>query len=106
MAGAIGEWARHGLLNVEGCCGSTPDHVAAIAAAVAGLPPRELPSPEGTTRLAGLAPLVIPRPGNAFVNVGERTNVTGSRKFARLVASGEEDAAIDIAREQVSNGAQ
>jgi 5-methyltetrahydrofolate--homocysteine methyltransferase len=107
MAGAIGEWARHGLLNVAGsCCGSTPDHVAAIAAAVAGLPPRELPSPEGTTRLSGLAPLVMPRPGNAFVNVGERTNVTGSRKFARLVASGDEDAAVDIAREQVANGAQ
>ncbi len=107
MAEALGEWARHGLLNVAGsCCGSTPAHVAAIAAAVAGLPPRQIPEPTGTTRLSGLEPLIIPPPGNAFVNVGERTNVTGSRKFARLVASGAEDEAVDIAREQVSNGAQ
>jgi 5-methyltetrahydrofolate--homocysteine methyltransferase len=107
MAAALGEWARHGLLNVAGsCCGSTPEHVAAIAEAVAGLPPRPIPEPTGTTRLSGLAPVVIPPPGNAFVNVGERTNVTGSRKFARLVASGAEDEAVDIAREQVANGAQ
>ncbi|HTG42015.1 MAG TPA: methionine synthase, partial [Methylomirabilota bacterium] len=107
MAEALGEWARHGLLNVAGsCCGSTPAHVAAIAAAVAGLPPRQIPEPTGTTRLSGLESLIIPPPGNAFVNVGERTNVTGSRKFARLVASGAEDEAVDIAREQVSNGAQ
>ena len=107
MAEALGEWARHGLLNVAGsCCGSTPEHVAAIAAAVAGLPPRQIPEPTGTTRLSGLEPLVIPPPGNAFVNVGERTNVTGSRKFARLVAAGAEDEAVDIAREQVTNGAQ
>ena len=107
MATALGEWARHGLLNVAGsCCGSTPEHVAAIAAAVAGVPPRQTPEPTGTTRLSGLAPLVIPPPGNAFVNVGERTNVTGSRKFARLVAAGSEDEAVDIAREQVANGAQ
>ena len=107
MAAAIAEWARHGLLNVAGsCCGSTPDHVAAIAEAVADLSPRPIPEPTGTTRLSGLAPLVIPPPGNAFVNVGERTNVTGSRKFARLVAEGREDEAVDIAREQVANGAQ
>ena len=107
MAAALGEWARHGLLNVAGsCCGSTPEHVAAIAEAVAGLPPRAIPEATGTTRLSGLAPLVIPPPGNAFVNVGERTNVTGSRKFARLIAAGSEDEAVDIAREQVANGAQ
>ena len=107
MAEALGEWARHGLLNVAGsCCGSTPEHVAAIAAAVAGLPPRRIPEPRGVTRLSGLEPLVIPPPGNAFVNVGERTNVTGSRKFARLIAEDREDEAVDIAREQVSNGAQ
>ncbi len=107
MAEAIREWAEHGLLNVAGsCCGSTPAHVAAIAAAVAGLPPRQIPDPTGVTRLAGLEPLIIPPPGNAFVNVGERTNVTGSRKFARLVAAGREDEAVDIAREQVANGAQ
>ncbi len=107
MAEAIREWAAHGLLNVAGsCCGSTPAHVAAIADAVAGLPPRQVPDSTGVTRLSGLEALVIPPPGNAFVNVGERTNVTGSRKFARLITSGAEDEAVDIAREQVSNGAQ
>ncbi len=107
MADALGEWARHGLLNVAGsCCGSTPAHVAAIAQAVAGVPPRPIPPPAGTTRLSGLAPLVIPPPGKAFVNVGERTNVTGSRKFARLIAAGAEDEAVEVAREQVTNGAQ
>ena len=64
MANALREWAEHGLLNVAGsCCGSTPAHVAAIAAAVAGLPPRAIPEPTGLTRLSGLEPLVIPRPG-------------------------------------------
>jgi 5-methyltetrahydrofolate--homocysteine methyltransferase len=107
MAEALGEWARHGLLNVAGgCCGTTPTHVAAIAEAVAGLPPRELARPPAVTRLAGLEPVVIPPPGNTFVNIGERANVTGSRKFARLVAEGREDEAVDIAREQVANGAQ
>ena len=107
MAAALGEWAEHGLLNVAGgCCGTTPDHIAAIAAAVAGFPPRAIPQPAAATRLAGLEPVVIPPPGNAFVNVGERTNVTGSRKFARLVAEEREDEAVAIAREQVVNGAQ
>ena len=107
MAAALGEWAEHGLLNVAGsCCGSTPAHVAAIAAAVAGHKPRVIPEPPAVTRLAGLEPLVIPPPGNLFVNVGERTNVTGSRKFARLIAEEREDEAVDIAREQVANGAQ
>src|SRR6187549_3003477 len=107
MAAALGEWAEHGLLNVAGsCCGSTPAHVAAIAAAVAGHKPREIPERARVTRLAGLEPVVIPPPGNAFVNVGERTNVTGSRKFARLIAEDREDEAVDIAREQVANGAQ
>ncbi|MGK2852055.1 MAG: methionine synthase [Candidatus Limnocylindrales bacterium] len=107
MAEAIREWAEHGLLNVAGgCCGSTPAHVAAIAEAVAGLPPRPIPERAGGTRLSGLEPVVIPPPGNIFVNVGERTNVTGSRKFARLIADGAEDDAVDIAREQVANGAQ
>ncbi|HET9755033.1 MAG TPA: methionine synthase [Candidatus Limnocylindrales bacterium] len=107
MAEALGEWGRHGLLNIAGgCCGTTPEHIAAIAAAVAGLPPRPLVKPPPVTRLAGLEPVVIPPPGNTFVNIGERTNVTGSRKFARLVAEGREDEAVDIAREQVANGAQ
>jgi 5-methyltetrahydrofolate--homocysteine methyltransferase len=107
MAEALGEWARHGLLNIAGgCCGTTPTHIEAISAAVAGLPPRRLAEPPEVTRLAGLEPVVIPPPGNTFVNVGERTNVTGSRKFARLIAEGSEDEAVDIAREQVANGAQ
>ena len=107
MAAALGEWAEHGLLNVAGsCCGSTPAHVAAIAAAVSGHKPRAIPEPKAVTRLSGLEPVVIPPPGNAFVNVGERTNVTGSRKFARLIAEEREDEAVDIAREQVANGAQ
>ncbi len=107
MAAALGEWAASGLLNVAGsCCGSTPAHVAAIAAAVAGKPPRVIPERPRVTRLAGLEGLVMPPPGNAFVNVGERTNVTGSRKFARLIADGKEDEAVDVAREQVTNGAQ
>ena len=107
MAAALGEWAEHGLLNVAGsCCGSTPAHVAAIAAAVGGHRPRAIPDLPSVTRLAGLEPLIIPPPGNAFVNVGERTNVTGSRKFARLIAEEREDEAVDIAREQVANGGQ
>ena len=107
MAAALGEWAEHGLLNVAGsCCGSTPAHVAAIAAAVAGHAPREIPERPAVTRLSGLEVLEIPRPGNAFVNVGERTNVTGSRAFARLIAEEREDEAVDIARDQVANGAQ
>ncbi len=107
MADALGEWARHGLLNIAGgCCGSTPEHIEAIAAAVAGCAPRPIVRPPALTRLSGLEPVIIPPPGDTFVNVGERTNVTGSRKFARLMAEGGEDEAIDIAREQVANGAQ
>ncbi len=85
MAEVIGEFARDGLVNIVGsCCGSTPAHVRAIAAAVAGQPPRIAPVIEPATRLSGLLPMTIPGPGGSFVNVGERTNVTGSRKFARL----------------------
>ena len=107
VADALGEWASHGLLNIAGgCCGTTPAHIEAIAAAVSGAAPRPLVRPRAVTRLSGLEPVVIPPPGDTFVNVGERTNVTGSRKFARLMAEGGEDEAIDIAREQVTNGAQ
>ena len=117
-ATALGEWARAGLINLAGsCCGSTPEHTAAIAAAVAGVAPRVVPSRTHATRLAGLEPLAIPMPGGAFVNIGERTNVTGSRKFARLMtglngeghangaAAKAEDDAVAIARDQVANGA-
>ena len=112
MAASLAEWARAGLLNVAGsCCGSTPEHTAAIAAAVAGIAPRPIPERDAHTRLAGLEPLAIPMPGGAFVNIGERTNVTGSRAFARLMAGamGEdrrgEDEAVAVARDQVVNGA-
>ena len=107
-AAALGAWARAGLVNLAGsCCGSTPEHTAAIAAAVAGVPPRVVPTLDPITRLSGLEPLSIPMPGGAFVNIGERTNVTGSRKFARLMAAGRdgEDEAVAIARDQVANGA-
>jgi 5-methyltetrahydrofolate--homocysteine methyltransferase len=112
---ALGEWARAGLVNVAGsCCGSTPEHTAAIAEAVAGVAPRAIPEVTRSTHLSGLEPLTIPMPGGVFVNIGERTNVTGSRKFARLMttalgggpdAAGAEDEAVAIAREQVANGA-
>ncbi|HEX5828065.1 MAG TPA: methionine synthase [Candidatus Limnocylindrales bacterium] len=107
-AAALGEWARAGLVNLAGsCCGSTPEHTAAIVEAVRGVAPRRIPDLEPVTRLSGLEPLTIPMPGGAFVNIGERTNVTGSRKFARLMASGRdsEDEAVAIARDQVANGA-
>ncbi len=106
MAPVLREWARDGLLNiVGGCCGTTPDHIRAIAAAVAGVPPRQPPVVERHTRLSGLDPLVI-RPDTNFVNVGERTNVTGSPKFARLVLDGKYEEAVAVARQQVENGAQ
>jgi len=107
MSEILGEFARAGLVNlVGGCCGTTPDHIAAFVEAVRDLPPRVPPPPDTRTRLSGLEPLIIPQPGNVFVNVGERTNVTGSRKFARLVLEGDYPAAVAIARDQVENGAQ
>jgi 5-methyltetrahydrofolate--homocysteine methyltransferase len=106
MAAALGEWARSGLVNiVGGCCGTTPAHVRAIAEAVRGSPPRRIPRPEPFTRLAGLEPLTI-RPDSLFVNVGERTNVTGSSRFASLIKAGDFERAVAVAREQVENGAQ
>jgi len=106
MAVALGEYARNGWLNVVGgCCGTTPDHVRAIAAAVEGVSPRRVPRPERYTRLSGLDALTI-RPDTNFVNVGERTNVTGSPRFAKLVLAGEFEEAVAVARHQVQNGAQ
>ncbi len=106
-AGALGAWAREGLVNmVGGCCGTTPAHVAAISAAVAGVAPRVPPTIEPALRLAGLEPLEVPPPGGGFVNVGERTNVTGSRRFARLVLADDYTAAVEVARQQVESGAQ
>ncbi len=106
MAEMLGEFARSGLLNiVGGCCGTTPDHIRAIAAAVRDVPPRSRPSPPPYCRLSGLEPLTI-GPDTLFVNVGERTNVTGSRRFAKLILEGRYEAALEVARQQVENGAQ
>jgi 5-methyltetrahydrofolate--homocysteine methyltransferase len=106
MAGILREFAESGLVNlVGGCCGTTPAHIKAIAEAVAGLPPRRPAAPPPRLRLSGLEPVTI-GPDSIFVNVGERTNVTGSRKFARLVLAGDYNAGLEIARQQVESGAQ
>jgi len=106
MAEHLGEFARSGFVNmVGGCCGTTPEHIRAIAAAVADVPPRKIPEREPHCRLSGLEPLNFGAvPG--FVNIGERTNVSGSAKFAKLVRDGDFTAALGIARDQVTNGAQ
>ena len=106
MAKILREFAESGLINiVGGCCGTTPAHIKAIAEAVADVPPRRPPVVEKTLRLSGLEPFVI-RPETNFVNIGERCNVTGSRKFLRLVKDGKLDEALDVAKQQVENGAQ
>ncbi|MBN8760910.1 MAG: methionine synthase [Thiobacillus sp. 65-69] len=106
MAVHIAEWARSGLLNiVGGCCGTTPAHIAAIAQAVEGVAPRVPPAPEPAMRLSGLEPFNVGK-GALFVNVGERTNVTGSRAFAKMILEGRYDDALSVARQQVENGAQ
>lgn len=106
MARLVGEFAASGLVNiVGGCCGTTPDHIAAIAKAVAPHKPRAVPEIAPLLRLSGLEPFeltsTIP-----FVNVGERTNVTGSAKFRRLITEGDYTSALQVARDQVENGAQ
>ena len=99
------EFADAGLVNmVGGCCGTTPAHIRAIADAVQPLPPRRVPTIPKRLRLSGLEPLVI-GPDSNFVNVGERTNVTGSKKFAELILGGQYDAALEVARQQVEAGA-
>ncbi len=106
MAADLGTWAREGIVNiVGGCCGTTPEHIVAIADAVRGAAPRAPAAPAPRTRLAGLERVVI-GPESNFVNVGERTNVTGSRRFARLIADGSHEAALEVARQQVEAGAQ
>jgi 5-methyltetrahydrofolate--homocysteine methyltransferase len=106
LAPQLREWAENGWLNiVGGCCGTTPAHIEALAAAVRGLPLRVPPKIAPGTRLSGLEPLTI-RPEANFVNIGERTNVTGSPKFAKLILAGNYEAALTIARQQVENGAQ
>jgi 5-methyltetrahydrofolate--homocysteine methyltransferase len=106
MARLIGEFAQSGLVNiVGGCCGTTPDHIAAIAAAVAPHAPRKIPDSVARLRLSGLEPFEL-TPAIPFVNIGERTNVTGSARFRKLVTSGDYTAALQVARDQVENGAQ
>ena len=106
MAKQIGEWAESGFLNIiGGCCGTTPAHIQAIAEAVAPFPPRQIPDVEVQCRLSGLEPFNIGA-DSLFVNIGERTNVTGSARFKRLILEEDYETALDVAREQVENGAQ
>jgi 5-methyltetrahydrofolate--homocysteine methyltransferase len=106
MAELLGEFAEAGLVNVVGgCCGTTPDHIRAIAEAVAGKAPRTIPDVPRQLRLSGLESFTL-TPEIPFVNVGERTNVTGSAKFRKLITAGDYPTALSIAREQVENGAQ
>lgn len=106
MAGQIHEWAQAGFLNiVGGCCGTTPLHIKKMAEAVKGVAPRQLPALPVECRLSGLEPLNIGEK-SLFVNVGERTNVTGSAKFKRLIKEENYQEALDVARQQVESGAQ
>ncbi len=106
MAAEIEEWARNGFLNIiGGCCGTSPAHIRAIAEAVSKYPPRKVPEIKPECRLSGLEAFNIGE-DSLFVNVGERTNVTGSARFKRLILEGQFDEALTVAREQVENGAQ
>jgi len=106
MCGKIEEFAQSGFLNiVGGCCGTTPDHIRHIAEHVQNIAPRQIPQTPRYSMLSGLEPLII-RPETNFVNVGERTNVTGSKQFARLIKSGDYAAALAVAQQQVEGGAQ
>jgi len=105
-AALMRDFAVSGFVNiVGGCCGTTPEHIRAIAAAVASVAPRRIPRPEKKLRLSGLEPLNV-GDDSLFVNVGERANVTGSKAFARLILAGDYPAALSVARQQVENGAQ
>ena len=106
MAVMIGEFARSGLVNiVGGCCGTKPEHIKAFGEAVEGVVPRAIPRKAKYMRLSGLEPFTL-TPDLNFINVGERTNITGSAKFRKLIAANDYEAALDIARGQVENGAQ
>ncbi|MGI9517704.1 MAG: methionine synthase, partial [Pirellulaceae bacterium] len=105
MADLIAEWAENGWVNiVGGCCGTTPDHIAAIAERVRGLDPHKRNTVESWTRLSGTRPLTM-RPDANFLMIGERTNVTGSRRFARLIRDEKFEDAVEVARDQVEGGA-
>src|SRR5688572_9597112 len=106
LAPQLREWAEAGFLNiVGGCCGTTPDHIQAMVDAVRDVRPRALPKVEPYLRLSGLDAVTL-RPESNFVNIGERTNVTGSPRFAQLIKAGDYEAALAVARQQVENGAQ
>lgn len=106
MAHEIAEWAEQGFLNIiGGCCGTRPPHIRAIHDAVQGFSPRQIPTPMPACRLAGLEPLTI-EAETLFVNIGERTNVTGSAAFRRLIREERYEEAVEVARQQVENGAQ
>nr|WP_275665281.1 methionine synthase [Vibrio sp. Isolate22] len=106
MAEHVKEWAESGFLNlIGGCCGTTPEHIRQMAEVVEGVTPRQLPDLPVSCRLSGLEPLTIAKE-SLFVNVGERTNVTGSARFKRLIKEELYDEALSVAREQVENGAQ
>ena len=105
-AAIVGEFAESGFLNIiGGCCGTTPEHIAAIAEQVHKHPTRQIPDIEVACRLSGLEPFTISK-DSLFVNVGERSNVTGSARFKRLIKEDKFEEALDVAREQVENGAQ
>jgi 5-methyltetrahydrofolate--homocysteine methyltransferase len=106
LAPQLRDWAQNGWLNiVGGCCGTTPAHIKLIAETMHGIPPRTIPTVESYTRLSGLEALTI-RPDSNFVNIGERTNVTGSPAFSKLVLAGDYETALSVARQQVEGGAQ
>ena len=106
LAPQLREWAQNGWLNiVGGCCGTTPDHIRQIAGAVQGVSPRRPGKVEPYLRLSGLEALTV-RPESNFVNVGERTNITGSPAFSKLILAGDYDKALTVARQQVEGGAQ
>ncbi len=106
MAAEIGDWAANGYLNIiGGCCGTSPAYIKAIVTAVEKHPPRKIPELEKQCHLAGLEPMSITK-DSLFVNIGERTNITGSARFKRLIIAEDYEAALDVARDQVANGAQ
>ncbi len=106
MSEMIGEFARSGLVNiVGGCCGTKPEHIKAFGEAIKDVPPRAIPEKPKYMRLSGLEPFTL-TPDLNFINVGERTNITGSAKFRKLIAANDYEAALDVARQQVENGAQ
>jgi len=106
MADQLRDYAQSNFVNlVGGCCGTTPEHIATIAEAAKECNPRQIPNQKPYLRLSGLEPLVV-RPDSNFINIGERTNVMGSRKFKRLIKNEEYEEALSVARQQVENGAQ